>query len=66
MIRCIICHELSPLDAKFCIGCGKPIKSNPYIDGTKRLSENIEIDGKIYGPYIEYGSTPHKISKKGD
>lgn len=54
MITCLKCAGTSPDDAKFCIDCGAAIKANPYVEGTKRLADTIEVDGVTMGPYIPY------------
>lgn len=37
MLRCSVCGDASPNDARFCIGCGRPVEVNPYYGATHRL-----------------------------
>lgn len=72
MLQCSRCNDTSPDDAKFCIGCGKPIAPPEYTGKTVdlgrvnkgRLSANISgapstfVD---YSRYMEYGSNNFAI-----
>jgi hypothetical protein len=70
MLRCEICGDASPNDARFCIGCGKPVGINPYYGATHRL-ETIRAGAYVgdpniyeipYGVHVEQGTGYQKPS----
>lgn len=64
MLKCKHCGEESPMDAKFCIGCAKPVEVSAYSGKTVdlgRLRQGIQPNtnpsgAPYYSAFVDYSN----------